>query len=94
MDVYKPLGKRNVTLKDLGSEFLIYSSEQKAMHVLNPTAHLIWDLCDGEHTISEIEREVQSHFKVPQGMDLKGDIQRTLDVFQSKGLLENKANLP
>ena len=37
MNQYKPLHKSNLTLKDLGDEFLIYSAERKEIHVINPT---------------------------------------------------------
>jgi hypothetical protein len=86
----KPLHKRNLILKDLGDEFLIYSSEHKEIHVVNPTAQLIWNMCDGEHSTSDIEKEIRAYFSIPPERDITGDIQSTLNVFRNKGLLENE----
>jgi hypothetical protein len=58
-----------------------------AVHALNPTARLIWDLCDGNHTLADIEAALRDAFEVPAGTDLTTDILRTLEVFQRKGLL-------
>src|SRR5690349_16917533 len=58
-----------------------------AIHALNPTARLIWDLCDGTHTVAEIEAALRAAFEVPAETDLQVDISRTLEVFQRKGLL-------
>jgi hypothetical protein len=90
MNQEKPLHKVNLTLKDLGDEFLIYSSERKEIHVINPTGRMIWDMCDGLHTISEMEKELREHFSVPAERDLAADIQATIGTFREKGLLQNE----
>ena len=90
LDKYKPLHKNNLLLKDLGDEFLIYSAEHKELHVINRTAQLIWNLCDGTHSINEIENEVRAHFSIPPEKDITEDIQGTLKIFRDKGLLEIK----
>ncbi len=90
MSGYKPLHKSNLLLKDLGGEFLIYSAEHKEIHVINPTAQLIWELCDGTHTVDEIVQELRAHFSIPVESDVTTDIQDTLDTFKSKDLLENE----
>ncbi len=89
MNEYKPLHKNSFILKDLGDEFLIYSSEHQELHVINPTARLIWDLCDGGHSVTDIEQEMRTHFSVPAQQDLPSEIRRTIDIFRDKGLLEN-----
>jgi hypothetical protein len=84
----KPLGKANIKVEDIGKEAVLYSSDQKAIHVLNPTARLIWELCDGDHTIGQMEQEIRRRFAVPDGHDVGADIQRTLEVFAAKDILE------
>jgi hypothetical protein len=80
-------------LKDLGDEFLIYSAEHKEIHVINPTARLIWNMCDGEHSMIDIENEIRANFSIPPDRDVAGDIQNTLNIFRVKGLLENEVEL-
>ena len=88
---FKPLHKKNLLLKDLGDEFLIYSAENKEIHIMNPTAQLIWNMCDGEHSLDDIESEVRSHFSIPPERDIKADIQNTLNIFRRKGLMSRRS---
>lgn len=84
-----PAAKPGIVVEALGDETLLYSAEGKAIHVLNPTANLIWTLCDGSHTISDMEKAVRANFAVPEAHDLIKDVQQTLDTFRGKGLLQS-----
>jgi len=73
-----------------GREVLIYSSADPAggaIHALNPTAAVIWDLCDGAHSLAEMERAVRLAFAVPAERDLAADVRAAIETFQNKGLL-------
>jgi hypothetical protein len=91
MNTTKPIRKPGITVKDIGGETLLYSPEEEAIHVLNPTAQLIWELCNGEHTVEDMEQAIRASFSVDDGRDVIGDIQRTLKVFDGKGLLKGIA---
>ncbi len=90
MNITKPVHKKSVMIQDIGLETLLYSAEGKAIHVLNPTAKLIWELCDGEHTIEEIEQVIRTRFSISDNRNVAGDIQHTLEVFVAKGIVEKK----
>jgi hypothetical protein len=83
-----------VLSKALGDETLLYWADGKALHVLNRTALVIWELCDGQHTVQEMENVIRAKFQVadPQA-DIAGDIDRTLQTFIAAGLLEGSASL-
>lgn len=83
----KPVRKSEIKIEEIGKEAVLYSSNQKSIHVLNPTARLIWELCDGEHSLEDIEREIRQRFAVPEDLDVMGDIRRTLAVFTEKEIL-------
>jgi hypothetical protein len=83
----KPQQRPNIMANDLGEQMALYSVEGKAVHVLNPTAHLIWDLCDGEHSLEDIEAAIRSSFSVPEDRDVQADIRRTIKELSDKGLL-------
>ncbi|MFQ5577204.1 MAG: PqqD family protein [Anaerolineae bacterium] len=85
--IAKPVRKPNITVKDIGGEALLHSSEGEAIHVLNPTAQLIWQLCDGNHTLEEMEAAVRARFSVADEYDVAGDIRQTLQAFAAKQLL-------
>jgi hypothetical protein len=86
-EIEKPQRKPEIMANDLGEQMALYSVEGKAVHVLNPTARLIWDLCDGEHSLEEIEAAIRSSFAVPEGQDVQADIQRTVKELSDKNLL-------
>jgi hypothetical protein len=88
MDPIRPVRKSDISIKDIGDETLLYNIDEEAIHILNPTAQLIWELCDGVHTVADIEQTIRTNFSVPAGHDVTADIQRTLAVFTDKGLLQ------
>jgi len=90
-DTARPLVKKDVLVHDLGEQTVLYSAEGRAIHVLNRTARLIWDLCDGEHSLQDMERALRASFAVPEGHDVCADIQHTLDELFSKELLQETA---
>jgi len=57
------------------------------VHVLNPAALVVWELCDGQHTPAEIEAALRARFAGTEGQDLSGDVQATLARYQAEGLL-------
>jgi hypothetical protein len=83
----EPVRKPGITAKNIGGETLLYSAEEEAIHVLNPTAELVWELCDGEHTVASMEQAIRANFSVASERDVAGDIRRTLEVFATKGLI-------
>ena len=88
MPLLKPVRKPGITVKDIGGEILLYNTAEKAIHLLNPTAQLIWELCDGEHTPEDMDHVVRANFSVPDEHNVSADIQQTLAVFADKGLLQ------
>ena len=87
----RPIRKPGIIARDLGGETLLYSAEEEAINVLNPTAQLIWELCDGEHTIEDMEQAIRASFSVTDAHDVGADVERTLEVFAGKGLLKKMA---
>ena len=80
-------------VEQAGHESLVFpaagpADATRAIHALNPTARLIWDLCDGGHTLADIELALRAAYEVPANADVQLEIARTLEVFLRKGLLQ------
>ena len=86
----KPKRVATVICKDLGNEALLYDGEGDMIHVLNPTALLMWELCDGEHSLEDMEAAVRDRFLVPDDTDVLEGIQSTLHTFAERGLLRRE----
>jgi hypothetical protein len=87
MDVSKPTRRSGIVAKKVGHEIILYGNTEEAIHILNPTAKLIWDLCDGEHTPADMEQLIRTQFSVPPERDVIADIASTLKIFSEKRLL-------
>jgi hypothetical protein len=79
--------KTTVSSKNTGVESILYDASMDSVHILNRTANLIWELCDGMHTISDIEKTMRERFSVANEYDLMRDIDQAVDQLLSKGLL-------
>ncbi len=84
----KPRRIEEVIKKSLGKEDLLYNLQTKSVHVLNKTSSLIWDLCDQNHDLEMIEKEIANRFDVSKDSNLRKDIEETLNKFKELGLIE------
>lgn len=90
MSTTKPVRTPGVVVQDIGDETLLYSAEGEAIHVLNPTARLIWELCDGEHTTADLVQALRASFSIDAERDVTADIRRTLEDLAARGLLQQE----
>jgi hypothetical protein len=88
MNVRKYARRPGILASDIGDESLLFSADQETIHVLNPVAKLIWDLCDGTHTLQEIEQAIRAGFSASEDHDVLADVRQTLETFDAQGLLE------
>jgi len=73
-------------LENLDGEFLLYHPTMASIFYCNPTASLIWQLCDGQRTIAEIITLLREAY--PEASEtLANDVCATLETFQSHGAL-------
>ncbi len=85
----KPCRKWSVLCKRVGEETVLYDKETEAIHVLNPTALLVWDLCDGKHSLEDMEMALRSEFSVADEERVGEHIRGVIGRFLDEGLLEN-----
>jgi hypothetical protein len=81
----RPLRKEGVLLEKLEDECLLYDENQMKLHVLNPVAGFVWEMCDGATSISDMEEKVRENFEVPGEVTLKEDL---LDIIREFADLE------
>ena len=67
-----------------GSMVLFHTLSRKLM-TLNPTAALVWECCDGEHTEEAIAAEVQAVF--PQATGVADDVAAVLGDLRAREML-------
>lgn len=84
----RPRIKPSLIAKQMDSETVLFDPESGAVHTLNPTAWLIWQLCDGRHSLEDMAEVVRRDFSAGEGADVSDDIRRTIERFRKEGLLE------
>jgi hypothetical protein len=45
--------------------YVVYQSVRDRVHFLNPTAVIVYELCDGKHTVEQIARFMQDSYSLP-----------------------------
>jgi hypothetical protein len=92
MEMYKPKTRSSQLLvEELVDELLIYDVERNEVHCLNGSAVQVWALCDGERTVSEIARALNSDLEPEAAETL---VWTALDQFVEKHLLEEVEDQP
>lgn len=86
----RPLRSQQVLRQSMGADMALYDPVADVLHVLNATAATIWDLCDGEHTPDDMERVLRSRFRASAHHDVMRDVERALELFVTKDLIEVK----
>src|ERR1700693_664817 len=90
--MYKPKARSNqILVEELVDEILIYDVERNQVHCLNGPAVRIWELCDGERTVGEIAKALNTDLDPEAAETL---VWGALDQFAEKNLLENVLDKP
>ena len=88
MDKDKPLRKSDIVTQNIGDEYMLYNPESGSMHVINRTAEFVLNLCDGAHSLSEIEQQLRETHRVPEGDHLRKDLEAIFQSFTDLGIIQ------
>jgi uncharacterized protein len=83
----RPKAKPSCHVRVVGSERVVYEPQAHEVVVLNPTAAVIFELCDGGHTVEAMVGELRRRFAAPEAV-LREDLLATLRKLQRTGLLQ------
>ena len=85
-DVRIPKRRDELIERELPEELILYTPETDRAFLLNHTAAATWDLCDGQHTTSQIAEQISVHSGAPMQSVLE-DVASTIRRFDSDHLL-------
>lgn len=71
---------------EIDDEVVLYEPRSEAVHMLNPTAAVVWWLCDGEHGIDGISQELAGLYELDP-RDLRRDVGEILRGFLDSRLI-------
>jgi hypothetical protein len=81
--------RKNVIVRELSDEFLVYDKTTNKAHCLNHSAAELWRLCDGKRNVSQIVSEMS---KGMENIDVPS-VLLALAQLAKAGLLRNAADL-
>lgn len=77
--------KEKIVVQELENEVLIYDLKINKAYCLNETSRFVWQLCDGNNSVSGMSRSLSRKLKTDVGEDL---IWLSLDQLKQNNLLE------
>jgi hypothetical protein len=80
-----PQKLQGLEIHAVGDEVAVYEPEADRIHYLNPTAALILEFCDGEHSAAEIAALVQEAYSLPAAP--LSEVHDCIATFQQTGIL-------
>lgn len=88
---YPQSRKADIVILELDGEVLIYDEKIDKAFNLNKTSALVWELCDGKHSLSDISRLLGE--KLNADVD-DGLVWLALEQLRQENLIENEVALP
>lgn len=81
-----PVPAADVETEIVEGEVLLYHPRQTRAVYLNPTAAVVWGLCDGRRSVREIVRIIAESYPDADA-NLTDDVLATLDQLRENGVL-------
>jgi len=69
------------------SDLMLYQTEKDDVHVLNPTARVIYHQYKSTKSLEEIEKALRERFKIDPELDIRGDIENCIAELKQKQLI-------
>jgi len=89
LSVTKPKAREDVVFRSLSKEWVLYDPRTQLLHVLNPTAAIVWSCCDGLRSVEDMASELgETLTETPAQEQIVNDVQDALRRFSDEGLLE------
>lgn len=83
---YVPLQAANVFELDMDDGSILFDRDSSLVHHLNRSAAIIWKLCDGGGTVSELVHDIASEFALDADRALK-EVATVIAEFDALGLV-------
>lgn len=79
--------RKNFKIEKLENDFILYDELKDEIFLLNESAKIVFDMCDGNFTFKEIVDIISDTLKIDKKIILK-DVKNILNEFIKKGIVE------
>lgn len=91
MPATKPRVREDLTVVELDGEAVVYDERSGDLHHLNPTATLVFGLCDGTATGRELAADISEAYQQPLD-EVVDQVHTLLRQFRKAKLIESAGN--
>jgi PqqD family protein of HPr-rel-A system len=88
---YRPGKSADVLELDMGDGLILYNHDSSLVHHLNPSAALVWQLCDGEASVGQLATEIAEEYGLKASEVLK-QVSAVIAEFDALDLVEDSPN--
>lgn len=90
---YRPSKVAEVLELDMGDGLILYNHDSSLVHHLNPSAALVWQLCDGQASVGDLAREIAEEYGL-QGEEVEEQVASVIAEFDALDLVEDSGRAP
>ena len=76
----------------MGDGFILFDDASSLVHHLNPSATLIWQLCDGTGSVADLARDIAAEYELDEPT-IRGQVADVIAEFDALELVEDARNL-
>ena len=78
---------RDVIWRRIGDDIVVIKDDGLSTHVLNKTAAIIWEMCDGKRGVDEITAHLCERFDVSLE-EARADVSETIEVLTKATIIQ------
>ncbi len=94
MNSKRPLRKEGILSQQLDDEWMLYNTVENAAHIINSMAETVWKMCDGNHSIDEIENHIKNSYLITDETNVKKDVEGIIQEFECLGVISSSSPDP
>src|SRR5688500_3244365 len=87
-----PRRASGIVSRSLGGKLVLYNPASREVSILNATAALVWELCDGETPVTAAVERLQLRFRAAASRDVAADVAAVLRTLAQRGLVSDPAS--
>jgi PqqD family protein of HPr-rel-A system len=85
---YRPRKSSDVLELDMGDGLILYNHDADLVHHLNPSAAIVWQICDGEATVKQLAGEIAEQYGLGPD-EIRDQLARLIGELEALGLVED-----
>ena len=85
---YQPRKVADVLELDMGDGIILYNHDSNLVHHLNPSAAVLWQLCDGDASVEQLALEVAEEYGLDRAT-VEREIAELIAELDALGLVED-----